>query len=637
MILGFDPIDRNELKVVLFDGIRCHSPLAISFLFRVKFKNSYLCLLGTKWMKSTTEVIRSKWITLEHRGVAFPPEYSPRGISILIAGEKLSLNQEQEELVYAWAKKKDTHYIRDPIFQSNFLTDFKKLLPQKFLDVSSISDFDFSEAFVLVEQEKRIKEAEMERIRNLPKDEKKKIRLAKKSELDRLKGLYGKALVDGIEVDVANWLVEPPGLFMGRGQHPLRGRWKPRITPIDIILNLGEDAPAPEGNWKGIVHDHTSTWLATWIERLTDKRKYVWLHDSSSLRQNSDKEKYDKANKLEKHISRVQREIISRMLKSKDLNQRKISTVCYLIFKLAMRVGDEKDPEEADTVGASTLRVEHITFKENDSGKYIEFNFLGKDSVPWQKTIKVESADTMGLYNNIKMLTKGKNRNSQIFDGITSSKVNAFLRSIDNKNLPGLTAKVFRTYITTNVVRETLANPPFNRVNKNSSEAEKIYAVKIANLKAAITCNHKKGIDPKNPASTKALEKFKDSIVKKEETIKRLRSDLIEGRWKTDIQKNRIEDRIERLEMQLKLQKETRDYNLGTSLRNYIDPRVVVAWLMHVNLDWKKVYTATLQRKFRWVEDYSRDELTAYYPFQKQFRGEEEMKVVVSEETKVAS
>jgi len=586
-------------------------------------------------MKPITGVIRSKWTTLDHRGVAFPPEYSPRGISILIAGEKLSLNQEQEELVYAWAKKKDTHYISDPIFQSNFLIDFKKLLSQKFLDVSSISDFDFSEAFVLVEKEKRIKEAEMERIRNLPKDEKKKIRLAKKSELDRLKGLYGKALLDGIEVDVANWLVEPPGLFMGRGQHPLRGRWKPRITPNDIILNLGEDAPAPEGNWKEIVHDHNSTWLATWIERLTGKRKYVWLHDSSSLRQNSDKEKYDRANKLEKHISRVQREIISRMLKSKDLNQRKISTVSYLIFKLAMRVGDEKDPEEADTVGASTLRVEHITFKENDSGKYIEFNFLGKDSVPWQKTIKVESVDTMGLYDNLKMLTEGKNRNSQIFDGITSSKVNAFLRSIDNKNLPGLTAKVFRTYITTNVVRETLANPPFNRVNKNSSEAEKIYAVKIANLKAAIACNHKKGIDPKNPASIKVLEKFKDSIIKKEETIKRLRSDLIEGRWKTDVQKNRIEDRMERIEMQLKLQKETRDYNLGTSLRNYIDPRVVMAWLMHVNLDWKKVYTATLQRKFRWVEVYRRDELTAYYPFQKQFR-EEEMKVVVSEE-KMAS
>src|SRR5918994_1237832 len=587
-------------------------------------------------MKSTTEVVHRKWMTLEHRGVAFPPEHQPRGISISVGDERLPLGQEQEELVYSWAKKKDTHYIRDPVFQSNFLRDFKKLLPEKFHSISSITDLDFSEAYVLIDQEKRMKEVEIERIRNLPKDEKKKIRLAKKSEMDRLKSLYGKAIVDGVEVDVANWLVEPPGLFMGRGQHPLRGRWKPRITPTEVILNLGEDAPVPEGNWKRIVHDHSSTWLATWIERLTGKRKYVWLHDSSSLRQNNDKEKYDKASRLERHISRVQREIISRMLKSRDLNQRKISTVCYLIFKLAMRVGDEKDPEEADTVGASTLRVEHITFKENDSGKYIEFNFLGKDSVPWQKTIKVESADTMGLYNNLKMLTEGKDRNSQIFDGITSSKVNAFLRSIDNKNLPGLTAKVFRTYITTNIVRDTLANPPFNRVNKNSSEAEKIYAVKVANLKAAITCNHKKGIDKNNPASVKALEKFSESVRKKQDTIKNLRKELGEGRWKTAIQKKRIEDRIERIEMQLKVQKETRDYNLGTSLRNYIDPRVVVAWLMHVNLDWKKVYTATLQRKFRWVEEYSRDGLTAYYPFQKQFR-EEEMKVVVSEETKVAS
>jgi DNA topoisomerase I len=455
--------------------------------------------------------------------------------------------------------------------------------------------------------------------------------------MDRLKSLYGKAMVDGVEVDVANWLVEPPGLFMGRGQHPLRGRWKPRITPTEVILNLGEDAPVPEGNWKRIVHDHSSTWLATWIERLTGKRKYVWLHDSSSLRQNNDKEKYDKASRLERHIGRVQREIINRMLRSRDVNQRKISTVCYLIFKLAMRVGDEKDPEEADTVGATTLRVEHITFKEeNASQRFIEFNFLGKDSVPWQKTIKVDSEDTEGLYNNLRMLMRGKERTSQIFDGITSSRVNTYLRSIDSKNLPGLTAKVFRTFITTNVVRETLASPPFNSVNKKASEAEKIYAVRIANLHAAITCNHKKGIDPRNPASIKALEKFKDSVAKKEEIIRRLRSELDGRRWKTETQKKRIEDRLERAEMQLKLQRETRDYNLGTSLRNYIDPRVIAAWLVHVELDWKKVYTATLQRKFRWVEEYDRDELKSFYPLQGQVI-DEDMKAVVSEETKVSS
>ena len=584
-------------------------------------------------MKLKTEVALRKWTTLEHRGVAFPPNYQIRGLKITIAGERHPLSHEQEELVYSWSKKKDTHYIKDPVFQANFLSDFKKLLPERFQNISRLTEIDFSEAFALIDQEKMMKEAEMERIRNLPKDEKKKIRLAKKSEIDRLKGFYGKAIVDGVEVDVANWLVEPPGLFMGRGQHPLRGRWKPRVTPSDVILNLGEEAPVPEGNWKGVIHDHSSTWLATWIEKLTGRRKYVWLHDSSSLRQNSDREKYDKANRLERHISRVQREIVNRMLKSRDVNQRKTSTVCYLIFKLAMRVGDEKDPEEADTVGASTLRVEHITFKEDkDGGKQIEFNFLGKDSVPWQKTVKVTSEDTIGLYNNLKTLIQGKERTSQIFEGITSSKVNAFLRSIDSKNLPGLTAKVFRTFITTNVVRETLAKPPFNRIDKMSSEAEKIYAVKIANLNAAITCNHKKGIDPKNPASVKAIQKFNESVAKKEETIEKLRSELDSDRSKTESQVRRIKDRLERIELQLKLQKETRDYNLGTSLRNYIDPRVIAAWLLYVDLDWKKVYTATLQRKFRWVEEYDPEELKLFYPLQKQV-GNEVMKVVVSEES----
>src|SRR5918912_1537163 len=124
-----------------------------------------------------------------------------------------------------------------------------------------------------MDEEKRMKEQEKERYRNLPKEEKKKLAQAKKAERERLKAKYGKAVVDGVEVDIANWLVEPPGLFMGRGQHPMRGRWKPRVRPEDVTLNLGENSPVQEGNWKAVVHDHSSTWLATWMEKLTDKRK----------------------------------------------------------------------------------------------------------------------------------------------------------------------------------------------------------------------------------------------------------------------------------------------------------------------------------------------------------------------------
>jgi DNA topoisomerase-1 len=553
-------------------------------------------------VSNTAATPRAKWQTLEHKGVAFPPEYQPRGITITVRGEKLALNPDQEEIVYSWAKKKDTHYVQDPIFQENFLSDLQKLLLKSDNNIM-IKDIDFSMAYELADEEREMKEQEKERYKTLPKEEKKSIAQAKKAERERLKAIYGKAVVDGIEVDIANWLVEPPGLFMGRGQHPMRGRWKPRVRPQDVTLNLGESAPVPEGNWKAIIHDHSSTWLATWIESLTGKRKYVWLHDSAALRQENDKAKYDKAKKLAEREGKVHREVMRRMMKGDG----RVATVAYLILKLAMRVGDEKDPEEADTVGASTLRVEHIGFPQINGTQVIEFNFLGKDSVPWQKRLEVDSEDTRALYNNLKKFMQGKKPSDPIFDGINSRKVNAFLQQI----MPGLTAKVFRTCIATRVLQLQLSKA---KVDKSSLEVQKIYAAKKANLEAAITCNHKKGIDPKNPSARKALENFEESITKKRQAITQLKADLAAKNWKTEIQKKRLEERIEKLQVQLILQQETRDYNLGTSLRNYIDPRIMKAWLNYVDLDWTKIYTSTLQRKFKWVEGYKDKNFRTFYP-----------------------
>jgi DNA topoisomerase I len=553
-------------------------------------------------VSNTAATPRAKWQTLEHKGVAFPPEYQPRGITITVRGEKLALNPDQEEIVYSWAKKKDTHYVQDPIFQENFLSDLQKLLLKSDNNIM-IKDIDFSMAYELADEEREMKEQEKERYKTLPKEEKKSIAQAKKAERERLKAIYGKAVVDGIEVDIANWLVEPPGLFMGRGQHPMRGRWKPRVRPQDVTLNLGESAPVPEGNWKAIIHDHSSTWLATWIESLTGKRKYVWLHDSAALRQENDKAKYDKAKKLAEREGKVHREVMRRMMKGDG----RVATVAYLILKLAMRVGDEKDPEEADTVGASTLRVEHIGFPQINGTQVIEFNFLGKDSVPWQKRLEVDSEDTRALYNNLKKFMQGKKPSDPIFDGINSRKVNAFLQQI----MPGLTAKVFRTCIATRVLQLQLSKA---KVDKTSLEVQKIYAAKKANLEAAITCNHKKGIDPKNPSARKALENFEESITKKRQAITQLKADLAAKNWKTEIQKKRLEERIEKLQVQLILQQETRDYNLGTSLRNYIDPRIMKAWLNYVDVDWTKIYTSTLQRKFKWVEGYKDKNFRTFYP-----------------------
>jgi DNA topoisomerase-1 len=506
-----------------------------------------------------------KWKTLVHNGVAFPPEYEPRGFHIKIKGKTIALNPQQEEMAVAWAKKKDTPYVKDPVFAANFVNDFLKLFPPEHKG-AKIDDVDFGEINTYIDKEKTIV---------LDKEAKKKRAAERKKIREEMKDKYGWAEVDGQKFDIANWLVEPPGIFIGRGNHPLRGKWKPRVYHKDITLNLGEDSPRPKGDWGKIVHDHDSMWLARWVDKLTDKEKYVWLSDAATLRQERDMAKYDKGNKLAEQIDKVIAKIYQAM-ESKDLKQRMVATTCFLIFKLAMRVGDEKDPDEADTVGASTLRVEHIKL----NGRAIEFDFLGKDSVRWQKSIDLDGRDQV-VYKNMQEFVKGKKPTDLVFSGITSRTVNDFFSSI----MKGLTAKVFRTYLATEVVTKYLSKVD-GQIAK-SSEFVKIYHAKMANLQAAITCNHKRA-PPKNYEQT--LEKKKAMLEK-----------IKESKPKTDKQGLKLKEREEKTKLQLELAVNTKDYNLGTSLRNYIDPRVYKSWSDHVNLDWTKIYTATLQRKFMWV------------------------------------
>jgi DNA topoisomerase-1 len=471
-------------------------------------------------------------------------------------------------MIYQWAKKKDTPYVQDKVFQKNFVADFAATFGGKYKGIT-ISDIDFSEAFELVDKEKNAKML-------VTKEEKKSVAQKRKELRENMKSIYGKAILDGGEVEVANYMAEPPGIFIGRGDHPLRGKWKPKITQKDVILNLGEHAKVPPGTWKKIVHEYDSMWLACWDDFISGKIKYVWLADTAGLKQERDKAKYDKAAKLGKEIKKVEEKIISAM-KSRDPKVSKIATVCYLIYRTSMRVGDEKDPDEADTVGATTLRKEHVKLG-NDS---IHFDFLGKDSVRWEETIKVQGNDAM-LYENIKKLVANKKPDDEIFDEVTSRHVNTFLSGI----VKGMTAKVFRTYLATTEVTKYLKEQMANA--KGKSETQKLYVAKMANLQAAMMCNHKRTI-PKN---------FDDTLQKKKDQLKK----IDESAPKTDKQKEKIKERKEKIKLAIELQEKTREYNLGTSLRNYIDPRVFKAWTDEVKADWEKLYTSSLQRKFLWVK-----------------------------------
>jgi DNA topoisomerase-1 len=539
-----------------------------------------------------------KWKTLQHNGILFPPAYEAQGIKIKIKGETVNLNINQEEMVYQWAKKKDTPYAQDKVFQKNFTADFAKELKIKKL---SYEDIDFSNAYKIVDKEKDLKEM-------MTKEEKKSLAAKRKELREKLKAKYGIAIIDGKEVEVGNYMAEPPGIFIGRGEHPLRGKWKPPVTAKDVTLNLGKEAKVPEGKWGKIIHDKDSMWLASWMDFLTQKRKYVWLADSSDLKQGRDKEKYEKAVKLEKEIEKIKKAMVKDM---KDPKKSNVATACYLIYRTAMRVGDEKDPDEADTVGATTLRKEHIKITADT----IEFDFLGKDSVRWQETLKAEGDDKQ-FQENLKKLIEKKKPNEDIFHNITSRDVNKYFSGI----VKGLTAKVFRTYQATTVVKDYLVK---HDDIKGKSATEKLYHAKLANLEAAMMCNHKRTI-PKT--FEQSLQKKRDTLkkVEKEQAWKKTQETLKkveEKEPKTDIQKKakvkriktlneqikkqkaKHKERLQKLELQIDLSEKTKDYNIGTSLRNYIDPRVFKAWTDEVGAEWEKLYTSALQKKFLWVKN----------------------------------
>src|SRR6266704_2441165 len=464
-----------------------------------------------------------KWKELRHNGVAFPPAYEPKGLQITIRGETVLLTPDAEEMAYAWGKKRTTPYVQDPVFQTNFFSDFVKVLPTKYAN-ANYSEINFSPVYQYLSKEELLK---------LDKELKKKVAAQRKELRLQLKEKYGYAVIDGTKTEFANYMVEPPSIFMGRGSHPMRGRWKPRIFPEDVVLNL------------------------------------------SDLRQERDKMKYDNAKKLRRKLSDI-RDFIEKNLHSPDVKVRKLATVSYLIDNLAMRVGDEKEEDEADTVGASTLRVEHGKFLPGG----VEFDFLGKDSVRWQKTLTVDGADSP-IRRNLQELVANKKPEDLVFDGITSAHVNRFL----GKAARGLTAKVFRTHHATETVQTYLGL--HDGFKPNDPGFVKLYHARVANLEAAIRCNHKR-----TPPKT-----WEGSLDKKQQRL----AELKKRPSKTDKQKVRIAERMKKLKLDIELQRRTRDYNLNTSLRNYIDPRVYKNWANKAEFDWTSIYPKTLQRKFLWA------------------------------------
>lgn len=283
----------------------------------------------TSWWESDSPATSAspgeRWQTLQHSGPLFPADYKPHGIPLTYDGRDVALPPEAEEIVTCFCRYLDTDHVKNNTFRENFFKSFRDALPAvSRAVVADLAKCDFSKIKSHVDAKR-----ELQRSRSATDRKNDKVGR------DILKDKFGKMLVDGKEGGIGNFLIEPTGLFLGRGSHPKAGVWKPRIKPEDtsyfpslpgfsslnflqfgrsqVTLNLDAAAPVPvphrlnsdgiavpmpDSHWKSVVHEKSVTWLATWRESVNESNKFVFPSINSCLFEAAHRDKWLKIQTL---------------------------------------------------------------------------------------------------------------------------------------------------------------------------------------------------------------------------------------------------------------------------------------------------------------------------------------------------
>ncbi|XP_011605287.2 DNA topoisomerase I, mitochondrial isoform X1 [Takifugu rubripes] len=544
-----------------------------------------------------------KWRFLEHSGPYFPPEYQPLpdNVHFYYDGKKVKLSLAAEEVALFFAQMLDHEYTTKKVFRENFFKDWRKEMTDA--ERSLIQDLgkcDFGEIHAM-------HKAKVEARKNMTKEEKQALKEANQKIVDE----FGYCLLDHHRERIGNFKIEPPGLFRGRGEHPKQGMLKKRIQPEDIIINCSKEAciPVPPAGhrWKEVRHDNTVTWLVSWTENIQGSIKYIMLNANSKLKGEKDWEKYEVARKLKSCVDNIRSQYRSD-LKSRQMSTRQRAVALYFIDKLALRAGNEKEEgETADTVGCCSLRVEHITLHEQMDGKeyVVEFDFLGKDSIRYYNKVPVIKK----VFKNLKLFLENKQPGDELFDRLYTSMLNKHLSSL----MPGLTAKVFRTYNASITLQEQLKE----LTNKSDSVAEKLLSYNRANRAVAILCNHQrappKTFDQSMATLQSKIDARKEQLALAKSGLKQAKKEAkakgsSEFKLQTLVERKkaavkRCEEQLLKMEIQATDREENKQIALGTSKLNYLDPRISVAWCKNMGLPVDKIYNKSQRDKFAWAID----------------------------------
>lgn len=527
-----------------------------------------------------------RWQTLEHSGPLFPEEYVPLPDSAFITYDgrpvKLNANSKENNLnlsaeecayLYCLVKEQDERLSSssrsskrkktvDALFNANFWNDWQPILRKHHPEIVDFNKIDFSNMLNYVSAFKTEK-AEI-RGMMLPTEKKQE-----KEEKEQIKEDFGLAIIDGQTMKIGNFRVQPPSLFIGHDSK-LRGKIKKRIKPSEIIVN-GTNVHGNDWYKKEIIPN--VTYLAKYKNNVTNSYVYISLdRNTSPYVEESDTVKFDKARSLKENLPLIINRY-SADIKSPYIRNQQFGMAVFFLDKMAIRPGTEKDETvDNDTVGLTTLKVSNIKLLPNNQ---IQINFFGKSSIEFNKQYNFAPI----LYERISSFLKNKKEDDLVFDTINAVSLNDYLKSI----VPGLTAKVFRTWKASSILQNKLNEI---KIDVNDSDAVKLQAFKKANIETARALNHKK-LNQDNEQMIKELE-----LKIEKETINL-------NQAQNDRQKEASLKKIE--DYKIKLIEKNENLSTITSKVNYIDPRIVVAWAKTVEVPIEKIYNSSNLLKFRWA------------------------------------
>lgn len=236
---------------------------------------------------------------------------------------------------------------------------------------------------------------------------------------------------------------------------------------VNVLRPRDIEGKSYQGVKKDLIHEvhefSGKAGLAAVVHR-TDGVK-VYLYTAKHSQQQADK-KFARTARMDKVMDKV-RSAIQKDMASKDPHTKAIATVASIIDQHAIRVGGGETEARTGSVGATSLRAEHV--QQDKDGLHLRYT--GKSGVDADKRVTAPA-----LVRSIKEQAAGKAPGGRLFN-VRPQEINDYLRRVAGAKI---TAKDFRTFTASRRAQEELQKLPEPKTVKEAKENVKAVVERVA-------------------------------------------------------------------------------------------------------------------------------------------------------------